>query len=215
LKNPGPPRTRRILAQTLLVCAAVVLLVAGGCRNAGRFLVVDLPPEAADAIVVLAGARAERWLEAVDLYRENVAPRIVLSPGILETAEVRVREMGVRFPAEAELAKDAMAQIGVPAAAIIVLAGPVDNTADEAVQVRAIASLRGWTRLIVVTSKYHSRRARYAFERELEDTAITVRVRGSRYDVVHPDRWWQHRSEKRFVISELQKLIAYRLGLDR
>jgi hypothetical protein len=44
---------------------------------------------------------------------------------------------------------------------------------------------------------------------------VIVQVRGSRYDEVFPDRWWTHRRDLRYVTSELQKLVAYRLGLGK
>lgn len=216
MSHAQPGRTRRLLARLLLVCvAAVILLGAAGCPYAGRYLIVDEPLQPADALVVLAGTRAERWLEAVDLYRTKLAPQILLSPGIEEAAEVRVREAGIRFPTAAELSADAMRQMGIPASAISVLPQTVDNTADEAEQTRQFAAQRGWTRLIIVTSKYHTRRTRYAFEREFAGTDVRVQVHGSRYDGATPDRWWRHRADARFVLSELQKLAAYRLGLGR
>ena len=199
----------------LVVCfVATLLCAAAACPYAGRYLIVEEPLLApADALVVLAGPRAVRWLEAVDLYREGLANQILLSPGIVHPAEVRVREMGIRFPAEAELVRDAMVQLGVPATAITTLQRSPDNTADEAAQTRTIAHQRGWTSLIVVTSKYHTRRTRYAFQREFRGTSIRIQVRGSRHDVVSADRWWRSRSDLRYVLSELQKLIAYRVGL--
>lgn len=198
------------------MCAAlVVLLGAAACPYAGHYLILDEPLQPADAIVVLAGSPAERWLEGVDLYREKLAPQVILSPGIVEPAEARVRAMGIRLPARVDLARDAMLQLGVPAAAISVLPSTVDNTADEAALTRSLLVQRGWTSIIVVTSKYHTRRTRFAFARELSGSGVRIQVRGSRYDEVSPDRWWTHRSDLRDVVSELQKLAAYRLGLGK
>ena len=72
------PSLRRaaILFIVLVFVAAAVFL-----PFAGRFLATEDPLERADAIVVLGGARAERWLEAVDLHHEGWATTIVLSPG--------------------------------------------------------------------------------------------------------------------------------------
>ena len=199
----------------MLSALVALLLVAAACPGAGHFLIIDEPLQPADAIVVLAGARVVRWLEAADLYREDIAPAILLSPGIVEAAEIRLREAGISFPSEATLAAGALVQLGIPASAVSTFDRSVDNTAEEAVLAREIAQRRGWKRLIVVTSKYHTRRARYAFERELEGSGITAQVRGSRHDEVRPDAWWKSRSDFRFVTWELQKLAAYRLGLGR
>jgi uncharacterized SAM-binding protein YcdF (DUF218 family) len=209
-------RARRLAARLLAVCVmAGVVLAAAACPRAGHFLILDEPLQPADALIVLAGMRVERWLEAAELYREGLAPAIVLSQGIVEPAETRLRARGIRFPAQTDLVKDALVQMGIPAPAISTFPQTVDNTAEEALRAREAAERNGWKSLIVVTSKYHTRRSRYAFERELKGTGITVQVRGSRFDEIQPDRWWKSRSDFRSVVSELQKLAAYRLGLGR
>ena len=197
----------------LLGLVSTVLLGVFACPRAGRYLVVDEPLQPADALVVLGGARVDRWLEAVDLYRDGKGKSILLSPGYLEDAEVQLRARGIRFPAATDLISDAMVQMGIPASAITAIPQGMDNTAEEASAAARIARERGWKSIIVVTSPYHTRRSLFAFERELKGTGITVQVRGSRYDDVDPDQWWKRRGDFRFVTWELQKLIAYRLGL--
>jgi uncharacterized SAM-binding protein YcdF (DUF218 family) len=191
----------------------VVLTVIGFVYYGGRYLQHEDPLRKADAIFVLAGTRAERPLEAIDLYKEGYAPIVILSPGIVEDAEVLLRTRGVRFPRQDELQRDALLQSGLPAAAILSTGGYVDNTAQEANLLRAIVQARGWRRVIVVTSKYHTRRAAFAFKRGLEGTGAEPIIRASRYDASDPARWWRYRSDVRFVLSEWQKLLAYRLGL--
>ncbi len=214
MPSAGFRRIRRVI---LRIAVAVALLALVGAalllRGAGRYLVVDHPLERADAIVVLGGARVDRWLEAVDLYRAGWAPHIVLSPGRIERSELRLREGGIRFPAEAELIRDAMVQMKVAPEAIVILPTSVDNTAQEATSFRQAAVAAGWHRLIVVTSNYHTRRSLFAFEREFQGTSIEIRMRATRYDTATPDRWWTSRGDFRWVTSELQKLLAYKLGL--
>lgn len=182
--------------------------------RAGRYLVVETPLEPADAVIVLAGPRAGRWLEAVELHKEKIAPSILLSAGRIEPAEDALRAQGIRFPREVDLVREAMQQMGVPANAIEAFPDTVDNTAAEATIARDIARARGWRRVIVVTAKYHTRRSLYAFEREFRGTGINVHVRGTRFDTSRPDQWWKHRADTRFVLSEYPKLLAYRLGLE-
>ena len=49
--------------------------------------------------------------------------------------------------------------------------------------------------------------------RVLEPAGITVQVRGSRFDDFQPSRWWSDRGSIRWILMELPKLVAYRLGL--
>lgn len=166
-----------------------------------------------DAIFVLAGARVERWLEGVELYREGWAPRIVVSRGRVEPAEHQLRAMGIRFPTDAELVRDALLQLNVPSTAVMILPDDQDNTAHEAQSFRRVAEQHGWTQAVVVTSKYHTRRTKFAFRRAFKGTPVRIIVRGSRYDRANPPRWWRSRSDIRYVISELPKLLAYVFGL--
>ena len=85
---------RRVIAAA--VVATILLL-----PFAGRFLARADPLQHADLIMVLGGARIERWLEAVDLYQAGWAPRLVISPGQTVPAEAELRARGVRYPVKA------------------------------------------------------------------------------------------------------------------
>ena len=215
-KGQATPSKRRVVAKLLAwTVAACVVAFAAMLPFAGRLLFAEDPLQKADAIVVLSGAVFERWLEAADLYHEGFAARLVLSPGRTDYAERLARERGIHLMTEAEIVRDALGQLRVPQDAVIVLPGSLDNTADEAHACRVLAEQKGWTRLIVVTSKYHSRRTRFAFRREFRDTPTAIIVRPSRYDEANPARWWRSRYDIRYVVTESEKLLLYRLGLGR
>lgn len=208
----GSGRARRRAAIVLITLTFVFIAVS--LPYAGRYLAVQDPLERADVIVVLAGAGAERWLEGVDLYNEGWAPCILLSPGRPQSADGELRRRGIIFPTEPELIREAIVRLGVRADAVIVMPRAVDNTADEAAAVRQMAVGAGWRRMLVVTSKYHGRRSRFAFRREFSGTpAISIIVRTSRHDPSTPARWWRRRADIRWVTSELEKLLLYRLGV--
>ena len=205
---------RVLVRRTLLL----FLLVAAGASAwllfyGGRYLHHDDPLQKADAVFVLGGARVERWLEAYDLYKEGYAPLIMLSPERAEAAETLIRSRGVRFPSTPELQHAALVQLGVPPSAIWMPGGWVDNTAQEANLLRTSVQARGWKRLIVVTSKYHTRRAGFAVRRALAGTGCETIIRGTRYDPWNPDRWWRSRADIRYGAFEWIKLVLYRLGL--
>ena len=208
----------RLTRTFLLLCTVIALASAAACFVGAGRLLVDAgalgPAEPADAIFVLAGADADRWLEGYELWREQCAPLIVLSPGLRDSAGMELARRGVRVPSGADVARDVLVgQLGMPAGAVEVLAGQLDNTAAEAAGIRALASARGWRRVLVVTSLAHTRRTRFAMERALGADGVAVQVRASRYDNFRPSRWWMDRGSIRWILSELPKLAAYRLGL--
>lgn len=205
--------------RTVVRWAIVVLFLTAGASTAwlmiygGRYLQHEDPLQKADAIFVLAGTRLERPLEAVDLYKEGHAPLIVISPGRPEPGEYLMRQRGIDFPTEAELQRNALIRSGIPESALPAVTGYVDNTAQEANLLRSMVKTNRWRRIIIVTSKYHTRRAAFAFRRGLAGTGAEVIMRASRYDPSDPARWWRFRPDFRFATSEFQKLLAYRLGL--
>jgi uncharacterized SAM-binding protein YcdF (DUF218 family) len=209
------PRLRTLvrwaaLALFLAATAGGIWLLAYG----GRYLQHEDALQKADAIFVLSGTRLERPLEALDIYKSGYAPLIVLSPGRVEVGEFMLRQRGVQFPTEAELQRDVLIRLGVPSTAIAATIGYVDNTAQEANLLRAMVTANHWRRVIIVTSKYHTRRSAFAFKRGLKGTGAEVVMRASKYDPSDPANWWRNRADFRFASSEFQKLIAYRLGLS-
>lgn len=193
----------------LAVVAVAGGLSVGALLGAGRVLVVaDSLPPAADAIVVLAGSVPDRVLEAADLYRGGVAPRVVLTRERRRRGEARLRAAGVSLPEGDELAHDALLRLGVPAQAIVILRRRNASTATEARTIARWACRERLGRLVVVTSRAHTRRARLILRQSLgPGTALAVRP--SRYDDFTPSRWWRVRHQAKVVLSEYQKLAHY------
>ena len=119
----------------------------------------------------------------------------------------------MRVPQALDLTRDILLQLDVPPEALITPDRIHDNTGEEAQTLRMLAIAHGWRRVIVVTSKYHLRRAGLACSRALRGTDVELVLHGSRYDPSQPGRWWSRRSDIRWVASELPKLVAYALGL--
>lgn len=209
--TPVPRGTRRRIL--LPVAFVVVALGVYGFLQLGPFLAREDPLQHADAILVLSGTPMRRPLEAADLYLGGHAPRIVLTRQTLEGGERALAERGISFAEDVTRTRDVFLQLGIPDEAIIVPDRIHDSTAAEAVTLRELAARHGWRRVIVVSSKYHLRRAGFAFRRELRGTGVQPMMRGTRYDGLEPNRWWRQRSDIREIIPEVPKLIAYLLGL--
>lgn len=207
----GPLRLRLILALVVLAAAA---FGAYGFTRLGSFLTTEDTLRKADAAFVLAGTRLVRPLEAADLYLEGYAPRVVMTRDLQEEGALKdMAGRGHPFAGDAERARDVFVEMGIPRDAILIADRIHDSTAEEAITLRELAVKHRWRHVIVVTSKYHLRRAALAVRRELRGTNVTVTMRASRYDSMRAERWWTRRAEIRWVVSEVPKLVAYALGL--
>ncbi len=180
-----------VLLALLTVLGLVYLLRHPLLRAAGEFWVVDEPPQAADAILLLSedNFNADRATRAAELYR-GWAPRVVASGRMLR-----------RYAGLAELMQRDLVERGVPAEAVVRFAHTADNTAEEAQALRQLVVERGWRRVLVVTSNYHTRRARYIFRRVFP-LQVEVRVAAARDSGYDPDRWWQSRLGKKLFLRE-------------
>jgi uncharacterized SAM-binding protein YcdF (DUF218 family) len=209
----NPQTSRRIRRALAALALVLVLASAYAFINAGRFFTAEDPLQQSDAVFVLAGTFMNRPLEAVHLYREGWAPLVVLSYGLQERAVRNLVAQGHAIETFEDQSRDWLVAAGVPDAAILQPPRAHDNTADEARTLRALAIERGWRRVIVVSSRYHLRRARYAIRRELAGTNVDIAMHGTRYETVTPERWWRSRDDLRWMLSEAPKLLAYVLGL--
>ena len=197
----------------LLVAPAVIALGVYGFDQLGPFLAKEDALQKADAILVLSGTPMRRPLEAADLYLAGYGARIVLTRQTREGGERTLLARGIPFAEDITRIRDVFLQIGIPAEAIVIPQRIHNSTAAEAITLRELAERHGWRRVIVVSSKYHLRRAGFAFRRELRGTSVQVMMRGTRYDGLEPHRWWRRRGDLREVGPEVPKLVAYVLGL--
>src|SRR5262249_38783173 len=116
--------------------------------------IVEDPLDKADAIVVLGDDNfyADRATRAAQLFREGKAPLVVASGRRLRP--------NAGF---AELMDHDLFERGVPKDKILRFAHDADSTLEEAEAVAKFAKERKWRRVIIVTSNYHTRRARYIY----------------------------------------------------
>jgi uncharacterized SAM-binding protein YcdF (DUF218 family) len=172
-------------------------------RLAGQFWVLDEPAAQSDALIVLGDDNyaADRAFHAAELYREGVAPMVVASG--------RMLRQNVSL---ADVMEHDLKSFGVPAASIVKLAHRAQNTREEADEDARLIQTRGWKRVLVVTSNYHARRARFIFGRVLPST-VSLRVSGARDSDFDPSRWWQTRQSQRLFLSELAGYLVARWEL--
>jgi uncharacterized SAM-binding protein YcdF (DUF218 family) len=86
------------------------------------------------------------------------------------------------------------------------------NTREEATESAKIIQSRGWKHIVVVTSNYHARRARFIYGRILP-SSVSLRVSGARDSDFDPSRWWETRQGQKLFLSELAGYLVARWEL--
>jgi uncharacterized SAM-binding protein YcdF (DUF218 family) len=158
-------------------------------RFVGETWIVEDTLEPSDAIIVLSDDNfyADRATRAAQVYRQGVAPLVVASGRKLRP-----------YAGVAELMEHDLVERGVPKEKVIRVSHDAENTREEAQVLAGLARERKWRSVIVVTSNYHTRRARYIFAHVFPQ-GTAIRVTGARDGDFEPERWW----EKRISVKEL------------
>jgi uncharacterized SAM-binding protein YcdF (DUF218 family) len=208
---------RRVLVWVLLgVIGAGVAAYVG--RQAllsaiGGFLIVQDEAHPADAIVVLSGSLPDRILEAVDLYKAHLAPRLILTKEQPLPGLAALRARGATLPEHHEQNISIAEQLGVPADVISVMPTPTTSTLAETRALVAYLKEQGVHSILLVTSKAHSRRARMIFH-TLAGSDLSIAICPSRYDPFSAEQWWHERAYVRRLVIEYGKLLNF-VVIDR
>ncbi len=163
-------------------------------RLFGEAWVVEDTLERSDAIIVLSDDNfyADRATRAAQVYRQGLGPVVIASGRRLRP-----------YAGIAELMEHDLIERGVPKDKIMRVAHDADNTREESLALAKVVAQKKWRSVIVVTSNYHTRRARYIFSHVLP-AGTKVRVTGAPDGDFDPERWW----EKRISVKELLREMA-------
>jgi uncharacterized SAM-binding protein YcdF (DUF218 family) len=165
---------------------------------ASRQLASD-PPAPADLIHVLGGGHAGptvRIDHAIGLFQRGLAPRMLLTGS----------EWGIDW---AERARGRALELGVPASALLLDAGP-RSTSQEAACLARLAPEIGARSVILVTEAFHSGRAFRLFSRALAATGVRIVSCPAGPDGFPPPLWWEEPGLRALVLGEAARLAVAR-----
>lgn len=161
----------------------------------GRFLIVESESiPSVDRIVVLAGDSGARVEKAVEVYKRYNVPLIMTgSPFYGRSYPYYMKEYAI--------------SLGVPSDAIE-LEEASYSTADHALHLSPYFQRYGDDAVLIVTSKFHTRRSLYAFTTLSKKENIIFYTVGAD-DTINYDEWWMHYEMLETVLLEWARLIFY------
>jgi hypothetical protein len=183
-------KRKRIWVFAVGLAAMLVVFAA----NAGRLLVVDAP-ERSDVILVLAGETDRRPARALQLLDQGYGRRMVIDV----PAAARIYKF-----THIELAQKYVA--GLPDAASIRIC-PIEglSTLEESRDAEKCLESEEGSRVLIVTSDFHTRRALSIFRHEVRGKSFSVAV--ARDETQFGTLWWTHRQWAKTCLDEWQRLL--------
>jgi uncharacterized SAM-binding protein YcdF (DUF218 family) len=215
VKKPPQGARRRFGRRALLLVNFVLFMIPVSyfgyeplLRYSAGFIIADSEPKKSDAIVLLAGGEPGRAWGAADLYREHLGSYVILTVEPLGSDVVGLRQAGVDVSTGVDQNERILRGLGVPQENIVRVKPYVQDTFDELTRVRELCEERHWKSIVIVTSNYHTRRARLTAKYIL-GPYIDFTVVASRHGGLNPDEWWKVRNDVRTFLIEFEKLVAY------
>ncbi len=210
--NRSSIQFKRIIILILIVITLLLFLWKSILIGLGSFLIYDETPIQADAIVVLnTGVEYySRLIEAADLYNEGYADRIIINGNRKMDIERELEAKGYEpccFWYENGLR--ILALYHVPRNKVIpISAEDVYDSTGEAEIVGNYLKSMGVKRIIITTSKYHTKRARFIWKK-LYGNDFSLKIVSAKTDPFDPEAWWQDSRQIRWVLAEYGAWIYY------
>ena len=184
----------------LFILIVVVILFFPLLRLMGNYLIVDDPLQKADLITAVSGPDY-RIVYTADLYQKGLSPRLFYTGGYNEN-DHRYAANWSEYQATLQ---------GVPPEAISIDETTVISTYQEAVRVKDFIDAHpGQIKtIIVVTDPYHTRRAKWAYQKVLGDQ-VRVLMAPVPFDRTgYTKNWWANSTSRKMVFEEYFKYMFY------
>ena len=197
----GLQRFRRPLAVLAVLALALLVLYLARApllTAAGRMLVGADRLQKADVALVLGGdetERGERVRAAAVLYKQGWVRKLALSGPL--------RGFGVY---ESEMSGPVAASLGVPKDDLIVLQNRARSTLEEASLLLPMLEKRGYRTIYVVTSNFHTARARRIF-RDASNGRLQILAWPAPDESFAPENWWHTREGRKTFVIEVLKSV--------
>jgi uncharacterized SAM-binding protein YcdF (DUF218 family) len=188
----------------LVLLVAVYVFSNQLLAAAANFLIEDDGPRKAEAIVVLGGdAYGDRTLKGAQLAKEGYAPFVIVSglPGLVSS----VSSEEIQFAEQHGYPSSLFLEVDLPASA--------ESTRTEEDFLGKYLSARGIKSILLVTSNYHTRRAKKLWRWENPTIAVAVVPSVDPQGYFTPQSWWRTRAGKKIFLMEWLKTISIVVGI--
>jgi uncharacterized SAM-binding protein YcdF (DUF218 family) len=200
---------RDLYIAVAILLLLVILAIAFRSRiltGISDYLIINDRLLPADIILLLNSEFDTRPFRAAELYQQGMAPVIVIA----RAEDTPVVDLGL-VPNGTAISVGVLEKLGVPPDKIIILPVPggATSTLDEAVAFRQYIETNQVDRVILVTSAFHTRRARWIFKKTLAGLPLTLEMAAVPHTDFDRTNWWKNEKGLIALNNEYIKLLYY------
>ena len=201
---PKPRRwKKRYIAFAVIVLFAVLALFHRQVLPYALYgLDIGEPPQRCDAVFVLLGENDIRPFMAAALVKTGYADEVLFA---------QFRPVGLTRQDRPDhlVYRDIMLKRGVPPEKIRIIDHEATNTFNESKALIGYMNEHPNAKVTVLTSSYHTRRARWAFRQNLGEHFSQLRFASAPFDDFDAGDWWLHMRGFDYVMIEYLKFAGY------
>ena len=173
-------------------------------RGFGNFLICENKMEKTEALFVLSGDAWDRGNEAVRIYQQGFAGKIICTG---ENVPRLFLIAGIPYP-ESELTQMHLLNKGIPSRDVELLCKGT-STKEEADYILEYCKKNNIDKAMVLSTKFHTRRIRNTFQKKFEAASIQLIIRGAPSSAYDESYWWLSEDGLIFVNNEYIKIFYY------
>ena len=200
---------KKIFLTVTVLCALLLLIFllrAPLLRFAGNQLSCEDQLEKVEALFVLSGDPWDRGNEAVRIYKEGFADKIICTgenvPRLFLIADIQ-------YP-ESELTRMNIIAQGVPQEDVILLSKGT-STKEEADYILEYCRRNNIKKPAVLSTKFHTRRIKNTFKSRFSEAGMELLIFGAPSSAYSESEWWKSEDGLIFVNNEHIKIFYYKL----
>jgi uncharacterized SAM-binding protein YcdF (DUF218 family) len=186
------------------IFVAIVLAVSlANARIFGLWLDVGEQPQRVEYVLALPGDDGYRAFVAAAMVNRGIAQNalVIENPSTYDVVDGFA-------PTSSQVAQRVYRFFDIPKSKVVLLPGVSASTFDDIDALAGFLEKHPRASTAVVTSNFHTRRARWMLRQRLGGTSRFVSVVAAPADF-ELAQWWQSENGFLFVITEYTKLIAY------
>lgn len=168
------------------------------------FLIREDSLQQADALFVLSGAGYERGNEAAKIFNKGFVPKVICTGANLQI-EFKVFNIDTL---ESEVTVANLKRLGLTDSQIVKIPEGT-STREESNVILGYCLKNDLKKIMIVSSKLHTRRVGKVFREKFKDAEIQLIVRGAPPLSFDEMRWWQHEDGMIAVNNEWMKTFYY------
>lgn len=188
---------------SLTVCFIFRLTIL---RSFAEFLIVESEVEQVEFCFILSGGAFDRGNKGADLFHQGKVMSFVCTGG---NRSPDIKALGLDI-LESDLTKMQLVKMGVPDSAINLIKKGT-STLEEAEIILNFSLEHKLDTVLIVSSKYHTRRVHQVFTNKFLDNGIVVLIQGAPSSMYDELNWWKSEYGLIALNNEYLKQIYYLL----